>query len=396
MALLLRLALAGATAACTLQEADAARILLSAGSGVGSTAAVVAEAYAHFLRTLGDARDADALGFQQRLALFRKQQEAVRQHNAQPHRSWTAALNRFADYTEEEFHALLGHKPSRISSSRSAVASSSSFLEEQPQQALAAAVDWRSSLNSTADVKDQGSCGSCWAVAAVGAIEAHAEKVGNVRPLSFEQLVDCVPNPKQCGGQGGCKGATSELAFAWVSKNGLAAAADYTGYLSGVEGICKTNGQPAVHAEGFTQLAVNKLQPLMDALANKGPVVVSVDASRWSMYSDGVFNGCARDATVNHAVMMVGYGRDVQRGMDYWLIRNSWGRGWGEAGYIRIQRHSGDVDDWDAGYCGTDNKPLDGVGCKGGPSNITVCGMCGILSDSSFPVGLRTAAALAR
>jgi len=233
-------------------------------------------------------------------------------------------------------------------------------------------------------------------VAAVGALEAHAEKGGNTRPLSFEQLVDCVPNLQQCGGQGGCKGATSELAFAWVSENGLAAAADYTGYLSGVEGVCKTVGRPAVRAESFVQLAANKLEPLMDAIANKGPVVVSVDASRWSMYSDGVFNGCARDATVNHAVMMVGYGRDEQRGMDYWLIRNSWGSGWGEDGFIRIQRHSGDVDDWGAGYCGTDYKPLDGVGCKGGASNITVCGMCGILSDSSFPVGVRAVTALAR
>jgi len=41
---------------------------------------------------------------------------------------------------------------------------------------------------------------------------------------------------------------------------------------------------------------------------------------------------------INHAVILVGYGKDLVSGLDYWLVRNSWGVSWGEAGYIRLKR----------------------------------------------------------
>eukprot|EP00913_Durusdinium_trenchii_P018063 g16973.t1 len=102
-------------------------------------------------------------------------------------------------------------------------------------------VDWRQNLVSTNYVKQQGSCGSCWAVAAAGALEIHAEiamkqqkqhshKVP--RNVSFKQLVDCTPNPEHCGGDGGCQGATSELAFEYVSKHGLHDAEHYGGNIN--------------------------------------------------------------------------------------------------------------------------------------------------------------------
>ncbi len=56
---------------------------------------------------------------------------------------------------------------------------------------------------------------------------------------------------------------------------------------------------------------------------------------------------------------------------------------WGEAGYIRIQRH----DDGTSQWCGPDTRPGDGVGCNGGPSEVTVCGSCGMWYDSAYPTG---------
>merc|ERR1719217_1841446 len=66
--------------------------------------------------------------------------------------------------------------------------------------------------------KDQGACGSCWAVAATSALEALMDiKYNKSVPLSMQQLVSCTPNPKHCGGSGGCDGATAELALDWLS-----------------------------------------------------------------------------------------------------------------------------------------------------------------------------------
>jgi len=110
----------------------------------------------------------------------------------------------------------------------------------------------------------------------------------------------------------------------------------------------------------------------MNAVSTFGPISVTVDASKWSSYSSGIFDGCDPDhPSLDHGVLLVGYGYDEPTGLDYWLIRNSWGSMWGEDGYIRIARHSNEET-----RCGLD-----------APYNITVCGTCGILYDTSYPTG---------
>ena len=80
------------------------------------------------------------------------------------------------------------------------------------------------------------------------------------------------------------------------------------------------------------------------------------------------------------AVQLVGYGTDAKDG-DYWIVRNSWGGTWGEAGYIRLKRTP-------ATECGTNSSPLSGVACVGdGVSEQNVCGQCGVLFDTNYPIG---------
>ena len=120
----------------------------------------------------------------------------------------------------------------------------------------------------------------------------------------------------------------------------------------------------------------------MNAVATEGPIAITVDASSWSNYESGVFNGCNQThPELDHAVVLVGYGNDINLG-DYWLIRNSWSPTWGEKGYIRLKRHA-PVEE----PCGTDIAPADGIACKGDTAPEYVCGTCGMLYDSSYPVG---------
>ncbi|KAL0011076.1 hypothetical protein SO802_006184 [Lithocarpus litseifolius] len=76
---------------------------------------------------------------------------------------------------------------------------------------------------------------------------------------------------------------------------------------------------------------------LLQALANQ-PVSVAIDASEDAFHFDlsGIFTGkCG--TSLDHGVTAVGYGTDTNR-TKYWLVKNSWGTGWGEGGYIRMQR----------------------------------------------------------
>uniref|UniRef100_A0A7S4TCG1 Peptidase C1A papain C-terminal domain-containing protein n=1 Tax=Alexandrium monilatum TaxID=311494 RepID=A0A7S4TCG1_9DINO len=272
---------------------------------------------------------------------------------------------------------------SRFGRAEQAGSPAGSFLEARRRGVAAAdSVDWRVRVSASRHlVHDQGSCGSCWAVAAVGALEMYAELNGRAtQPLSYEQLVDCVANPRSCGGNGGCGGATAELAFDYVTKHGLLEAAHYSGgYQSDGSNQYKCPdigkmGSAAVRASGFQRLPVNKVAPLLHHVSSTGPAVVSVDASRWAHYGHGVFVDCDRNATVSH---------DTEKSMDYWLIRNSWSGDWGEEGHIRLQRHQADAGK--EGFCGTDHDNQQGVGCKDDPKEVPVCGMCGVLSDSSYP-----------
>ncbi|CAE8728244.1 unnamed protein product [Polarella glacialis] len=359
-------------------------------SADATTSDGVISAYEAFRAKHGRTESVDSASYDQRLALFAHRHAHVKSQNSLPGALWRAEINKFADHTDEEFKGLLGYRRlgewwSSSSTGSSGVASSS-FLQMKSARVIASTVDWRSNLTSSKFLREQGACGSCWAVAAVGALEMHAEIASKqpARKLSFKQLVDCTPNPQHCGGAGGCQGATAELAFKYVQENGLADADTYTGDINS-DGKCQTGKTSVLQSQGFVKLPENKLQPLLDAVANEGPVVVSVDGGAWGSYAGGVFDGCQRDSTVNHAVLLVGYGRDAELGKDYWLIRNSWGAEWGEHGYIRLLRHSGDND-----YCGTDRDPKQGVGCDGGPSALPVCGMCGLLSDSSYPKSVST------
>jgi C1A family cysteine protease len=96
---------------------------------------------------------------------------------------------------------------------------------------------------------------------------------------------------------------------------------------------------------------VNNAQQLVLAV-NQQPVSVAIDAGLLNGYGGGVISKAACGTSLDHGVLVVGYGTDASQG-DYWLVKNSWGSGWGEAGYFRLQRDNGN----DAGTCGLQSVP---------------------------------------
>lgn len=99
----------------------------------------------------------------------------------------------------------------------------------------------------------------------------------------------------------------------------------------------------------------NSVSALKAAVALQ-PVSVSIEADKlvFQMYNGGVLNSVKCGTTLDHAVLVTGYGTDATTGLDYWLVKNSWAASWGENGYIRIAQ----TVDGDAGICGIQMGPL--------------------------------------
>jgi KDEL-tailed cysteine endopeptidase len=249
-----------------------------------------------------------------RKSLFDTQVHEMTAHNAQNDKTWFVALNKFSDMTKEEFQRTLGGGING---------------EERPEvsahhdhhHVLAASpVDWRGSMNP---VRDQGQCGSCWSFAAIGALEGRiAAKHGHSPALSEQQMVDCAT---ACHG---CQGGWSSKALQYVQAAGGSASRSAYPYTAR-QGSC----QGVKGGAAATVTGVYGVSDALTAIAG-GPIAVYVQAQGGFMsYGGGIYNGyCGQ---YDHAVTAVGWGQSGAT--SYWIIRNSWGTGWGESGHIRVQ-----------------------------------------------------------
>ncbi|CAL4098248.1 unnamed protein product, partial [Meganyctiphanes norvegica] len=181
-------------------------------------------------------------------------------------------------------------------------------------------------------IRNQGGCGSCWAFAAVSSIESHIFlQNGQSVQLSEQYLVDCTIFS--------CLGGWTDDTILYVSNNGIAYGDGYP--YTATDGTCNQGTPKTSHkVTGIQHVNPGRDAELLNALVHMGPISVYVYVSpNFGSYRGGVFedNFCTPNKWVNHAVVLVGYGNE--NGKDYWLIRNSWGKSWGEEGYIKLARN---------------------------------------------------------
>jgi cathepsin L len=185
--------------------------------------------------------------------------------------------------------------------------------------------------------------GSCWSFSSITALEGHlAEETGDLEVLSTEELITCVNNPSECGGTGGCEGATAELAYAYIAKHGILKEEsfpytakddqacplkkddeeDYQSFITTLLRHSKNstssnknnNKERDVVAKikGYAKIPPNSYKGLMNAIAKHSPVVVAAAASSWMFYSGGVYSPTDKtDPDVwdlNHGIVVEGYG----------------------------------------------------------------------------------------
>ena len=270
-----------------------------------------------------------------RVRVLKEHQQAVLENNQlylAMKRTWFEGINEFSDIPDDEFiatHTGLIEDPDQFNNETQPV------LEESVMSNLSASYD-SVSLGHVSPVKNQGGCGSSVAFATMALVETCFEKtVGIFGDYSEQHLLDCA------GARGvvGCHGSWASGYTSWLTTNKPKLASEKSYPYTAREGTCRTDYEElhqGAKISGSYRGRGNE-ETLKALVYQHGAVLVAAAVNaNFTRYRGGIFGGCYESDKVNQAVVVVGYGSE--NGLDYWLVKNSWGPGWGDQGYIKIMR----------------------------------------------------------
>jgi len=176
-------------------------------------------------------------------------------------------------------------------------------------------------------IRNQGSCGSCWAFTTVASIAAnYAKKKGRSPPvLAEQQLVDCST------GDHGCNGGWPTTAATYAKKGMMYNSAyPYTAR----KGTCRYASSKVVTKVSATGYVTKTVAAMKTAVQNYGSLMIALNANKLQSYKSGIITASGCSTSVNHGVNIIGWGKSGST--QYWIVRNSWGTSWGEKGYFRM------------------------------------------------------------
>ena len=282
-----------------------------------------------------------------RMTLFAEKLKRIEEVNSDPTKGYKLGLNLFSDMTQEEFLIkYTGKKPTPLSVP---------LAKQTPVKQTRTSINWVA-LGKVTEVKAQLDCGSCWAFSTNGAIESNLvieHGFSNRINLSEQQLVDCSWDWNNKG----CEAGLEVNALAYANAAGGITTETVYPYTATDTAACKFNKDTAVPTKfDFSRIAAGEKN--LVTVLNKYPVAVGVVVSGdFNSYKSGIYRGTCLHSRfyINHGVVAVAYGTDSRTGQQYFTIKNSWGKGWGEAGYMRMIRGVERTNGW----CGVAADVLD-------------------------------------